>query len=89
MQKCKGDARKTWSVMKEILGKRTTKSSTLQTKITVNKTDIFDAKQIADEFNKFFTNIGTELANKIPNASNPVDSYITEVNTRWNLNHYQ
>ena len=89
MQKFKGDARKTWSVMKEILGKCTTKSSTLQTKITVNKTDIFDAKQIADEFNKFFTNIGTDLANKIPNASNPVDSYITEVNTRWNLNRYQ
>ena len=55
--------RKSWSVMKEILGKCTTKSSTLSTKITVNKTDIFDTKKIADEFNKFFTNIGTDLAN--------------------------
>ena len=55
--------------MKEILGKCTTKSSTLPTKITVNKTDIFDTKKIADEFNNFFTNIGTDLANKIPNAS--------------------
>ena len=57
-----------YGVMKEILGKCTTKSSTLLTKITVNKTDIFDAAKIADEFNKFFTNIGTDLANKIPNA---------------------
>ena len=48
--------KKTWSVMKEILGKCTTKSSTLPTKITVNKTDIFDTKKIADEFNNFFTN---------------------------------
>ena len=39
--------------MKEILGKCTTKSSTLRTKITVSKTDIFDTKKIADEFNKF------------------------------------
>ena len=31
--------------MKEILGKCTTKSSTLPTKITVNKTDIFDTKK--------------------------------------------
>ena len=67
--------------MKEILGKCTTKSSTLPTKITVNKTDIFDTKKIADEFNKFFTNIGTDLANKIPNASKRFDFYITKVNT--------
>ena len=31
--------------MKEILQKSTTKSSTLPSKITVNKTDIFDTKQ--------------------------------------------
>ena len=48
--------KKTWSVMKEILGKCTTKFSTLPTKITVKKTDIFDTKKIADEFNNFFTN---------------------------------
>ena len=77
LRKFKGDARKTWGVMKEILGKCNTKSSTLPTKITVNKTDIFDAAKIADEFNKFFTNIGTDLTNKIPNASKPFDSYIT------------
>ena len=67
--------------MKEILGKCTSKSSTLPTKITANKTDIFDAAKIADEFNKFFTNIGTDLANKIPNGSKPFDSYITKANT--------
>ena len=78
--KFKGDAKKTWSVMKEILGQCTTKSSTLPTKILVNKTGIFDAKKIADEFNIFFTNIGTDLANEIPNASKQFDSYITKVN---------
>ena len=67
--------------MKEILGKSTTKSSTLPTKITVNKTDIFDTKKIADEVNKFFTNIGTDLANKIANTSKRFDFYITKVNT--------
>ena len=38
-------------------------------------------KKIADEFNKLFTNIGTDLKNKIPNASKPFDSYTTKVNT--------
>ena len=53
LQKVKGDARKTWGAMKEILEKCTTKSSTLPTKITVNKTDIFDAAKTADEFKIF------------------------------------
>ena len=77
LQKFKGDVRKTWGVTKEILRKCNTKPSTILTKITVNKTDIFDAAKIDDEFNKFFTNIGTDLANKIPNASKPFGSYIT------------
>ena len=53
----------------------------IKTKITVNRLDKFDAKKIADEFNEFFTNIRTDLANKIPNPSRPFDSYITNVNT--------
>ena len=73
--------KKTWSVMKEILGKCTTKFSTLPTKITVNKTGISDSKKIADGFNKFFTNIGTGLANKIPNSSKRFCFYITKLNT--------
>ena len=36
LRKFKCDTRKTWSVMKKILGKCTTKSSTLPTKITIN-----------------------------------------------------
>ena len=53
--------RDTWKI--------TTKSSVLPFKITVNKTDIFDEKKVADEFHKFSTNIGTDLANKVANAS--------------------
>ena len=38
-------------------------------------------KKIVDEFNKFFSNIGIDLANKIPNASKQFDFYTTKVNT--------
>ena len=44
-KKFKDDAKKTWSAMKEILRKYTTKLSNLPTKITVNKTKIFDVKK--------------------------------------------
>ena len=46
--------------------------------------DIFDTKKqkkLAAEFNKFFTSVGIDLTNKIPNAVKPFDSYITKVNT--------
>ena len=36
---------------------------------------------MADEFSNFLKNIVTDLANKVPNASMPFDSYITKVNT--------
>ena len=89
LQKFKGDANTTWSVMKEIRGKCTWKSSTHPIKITVNKTNIFDAEKIVDEFNKFVTSIGTDLANKTPNVSKWFDSYISKSILVWNFNRYQ
>ena len=53
--------RDTWKI--------TTNSSILPFKITVNKTDIFDEKKVADEFRNFSTNIGPDLANKVANLS--------------------
>ena len=80
---------KTWGFFKEIPGKCKTKSSNLPTKTTVNKTDIFGGKKIADEFNKRFTNIGTDLENETSNVLNPFDSHITKVNTKIESHHYQ
>ena len=59
--------------MKELIGKVKLKSSNLPRKITVNKVDLFDQTKIAHEFNSFFTNIGKNLASKIPNASTPFE----------------
>ena len=75
LQKFKGDARKTWSVIK-ILGTQNSQLSQLKllsTKLT------FLMKKIADEFDKFSTNTGKDLANKIPNASKRFYSYITKL----------
>ena len=62
--------------MKELVGKIKLKSSNLPRRITVNKVDIFDERKIANEFNAFFTNIGSKLASKIPNASTTFETYI-------------
>ena len=52
--------------MKQLIEKMTIKSSNLTRKITINKVDLFDQTKIAHDFNSFFTNIGKNLASKIP-----------------------
>ena len=44
----KHDAKKTWSIMKELVGKIKLKSSNFPRRITVNKVDIFDERKIAN-----------------------------------------
>ena len=78
ISKYKHDAKKTWSIMKELMGKVKLKSSNLPRRITVNEVDIFDKRKIANEFNTFFTNIGSKLASKIQNASRTFESYINK-----------
>ena len=72
--------------MKELVGKIKLKSSNLPRRITVNKVDIFDERKITNEFNAFFTNIGSKLASKIPNASATFETYINRNILSWKQN---
>ena len=78
VSKYKNDAKRTWSIMKELVGKIKLKPSNLPRRVTVNEVDAFDEPKIANEFNAFFTNIETKLASKIPNASRTFQSYINK-----------
>ena len=62
--------------MEELIRKVALKSPNLPQIITVNKLDLFDETEIAHEFNSFFTNIGKNLASKIPNASTPFEYFV-------------
>ena len=84
ISKYKHDAKKSWSIMKELIGQIKFKSSNLPRRITVNEVDIFDKRKIANEFNAFFTNIGIKLASKIPNASTTFESYINKPDSIMN-----
>ena len=74
----KNDTKRTRSIMKELIGKIKLKSSNLSIRITVNDVDIFDERKSGNEFNAFFTNIGSKLASKIPNTSTTLKSYINK-----------
>ena len=49
--------KKTWNVMKDTFRKSKIKSTNLQHKLTINKVDVFNKREIAGAFNDFFTNI--------------------------------
>ena len=75
-----GNAKKTWRIMKEVIGKSKLIHSTLPRKIIINKNVIFEEKHIANAFNNFFINIGPKLADDIPTATRSFESYIQNTN---------
>ena len=77
----KDNAKKTWNVMKELIGKTRKSEPHLPGKLLINEQEVSGKVEIANKFNTFFTNIGAELAKNIPNASRPFESYIKKVDT--------
>ena len=64
--------------MKEITGKQKNKSDNNLPKILNTETGVVhDQEKIAYELNKFFTNIGQNLANKIPIVQKSFEDYLT------------
>ena len=72
--------------MREITGKVQKKNQSLPTTLKTENRIISDKNAIAEEFDAFFTNIGQNLANKIPQISTTFDQYFTPVDTQ--INHH-
>ena len=65
---CQNDARKLWNVILSTLPNSKPINDTPDSLVTDRGT-ISDCQNIADEFNKFFCSIGSNLANNFPNTS--------------------
>ena len=75
LNECGSDQTKKWRIIKELLGKQTglDRPRTLR----VDGKDITDPKSIADNFNKFFVNIGPDLARRITHTVDGFEKYLT------------
>ena len=67
-----------WQTINEISGKLSDKSGIID-HITVDAIDYYQPKQIANEFGKYFGNIGKKFANNIPRAQKSVTSYLEKI----------
>ena len=70
LEKNKSNSRKTWELLRTILPGKSPKSSNLPTSIRVNEKEISEKQSILEEFNKYFSNIGENLADKFK-SDNP------------------
>ena len=68
-EQCKSDIKKTWQTISDIICKSNTKRKTLD-KIIVDSKVITDKREICNNFNDFFANIGQQLATHIKPISN-------------------
>ena len=69
LKDCQNDMTRTWQIVKEITGKCKVNSDGLPQSINVNGKSIKKKSRITEEFNKYFTNLGLNLASKIQNTS--------------------
>ena len=69
---------KLWRTINEISGTLSDKSSIID-HITVDAIDYYQPKQIANEFGKYFGNIGKKFANNIPESLKNVSTYLEKI----------
>ena len=67
--KFRSDIKKTWQVIKEVISKNN-KTNDYPEFFVINSHNVSEPIQIANEFNRFYINIGVELANKINQPEN-------------------
>ena len=76
IEKFKSDSKKTWGTISEIMNKRRNKTK-YPPFFEVDGKKISEKKDIANEFNSYFSSIGQKLANEINTTGIPtVDSYL-------------
>ena len=77
LNKYKSNLKKSWTIIKEVINKnRTVKSSS---KFLINDKCVSDKATIANGFNSYFVNIGSNLADCIPNTDkSPLDNMGTK-----------
>ena len=70
----KGNLKKSWDIIKQVINRNRSKAT--QANFKLNGQTINDEVLIAEQFNKFFTNIGSSLSSKIQDVAVDPLSYI-------------
>jgi hypothetical protein len=81
---CKGDIKKTWKTLNNLLSRKTNQSTTIKN-LATGHSELNDPYQVANYINQYFANIGEELGNSTTDTNIPFEKYITPSNTEFTL----
>ena len=77
LRKYQNNVKKTWDVIKEVIGSTKSTSHTLPKRLIINNVEVLEKKKIAEHFNRYFVNIGQNLASKIPTSQKNFQDFLT------------
>ena len=86
LKKCENDIKNTWKIMKSVTGKSRVQNDSFPKSLIIANEEITDEKSIAEKFNSFFVNIGTNLSSKIPHGTTNFESYLRNITTIFREN---
>lgn len=76
-----GNTKKTWSVIKKIIGKTKDNIEKFPKQLIIENELTLQKDKIANKFNDFFINVGPKLAAKIPSSTKTHSSYLDTCDT--------
>ena len=74
----------TWKIINEIISNTKNKRKDLPEKLVIYNTTVAEKQEIAENLNKYFTNIGPNLTSKIPNEQGGFVKYLANCNSVMN-----
>ena len=77
LNKYQSNVKKTWDVIKEVIGSTKSSSHSFPKRIVVNNKEVLGGKNIAEYFNKYFVNVGPNLADSIPKSNKNFESFLS------------
>ena len=63
-------------IINEIIGNTKNKRKDLPENVVINNTTVVEKQEITGNLNKYFTNIGPNLASKVPNEQVGFEKYL-------------
>jgi hypothetical protein len=77
LEESKHDTKQTWNVLNNILGRHT--RTPISSRFKVGNSHITDPQTIANQFNNYFTNVGSNLARDIPAVNIDYNHFLKNV----------
>ena len=80
---CESNPKEMWRKISDLTNKKT--KTTDVSEIAEGGVTLTDPTEVANSFNKFFSEIGPNLADKLPNPDYPPESYVKSINADFHF----